>query len=387
LNALRLLIVSTEFPPGPGGIGAQAFHLASGLCALGWQVAVLSPQDYASEDEIQVLSSAHPFRIFRQHHLSNTVLEGANRLGDLFRLGREYQPDILLASGARAVWLAALYARVSQCRWAAIAHGGIEFGTRLAWERAVNRWAYNRPQAVVCVSQFARRRMLDFGVHVPWVEVITNGADERLFKPLDHQVPAALRRQWGLEKAEIILTVGSLTERKGQEIVIRALPGILKTRPQAHYVMAGLPHIQAKLERLAQELGIQQHVHFLGRVGQATLVAAYNACDLFAMTSRHSEEGDAEGYGIAVIEAALCGKPAVVSDGSGLAEAVTHEQTGVLVPENDSPAVSQAVVRLLGDAAYRERLGQQARRQALSRQTWTSRVALYDCFLREILTG
>ncbi len=269
----------------------------------------------------------------------------------------------------------------------AIAHGGIEFGTRVGWQRAASRWAYSQPQAVICVSEFARRRMLDLGVRAARVEVITNGAEESIFHPVDPEKAKALRREWGLEQAQLILTVGSLSERKGQEVVVRALPLILEKHPGVHYVMAGLPQTQTKLEQIARELGVAGHVHFLGRVDQSTLVTAYNTCDLFAMTSRLSADGDAEGFGIAVIEAALCGRPAVVSGGSGLAEAVIDGETGLHVPENDPPAVAEAILRLLCDDVLRLHMGKQARERALREQTWNSRVILYNGLLRETLVS
>ena len=74
-----------------------------------------------------------------------------------------------------------------------------------------------------------------------------------------------------------------------------------------------------------------------------------NACDLFVMTSRNTADGDFEGYGIAVIEAALCGKPAVVSAGSGLGEAIVAGETGVLVREDDPPDTARAIAELLAD--------------------------------------
>lgn len=381
----RLLLVSTEFPPGPGGIGTQAFHLARGLSDLGWQVAVLSPQDYASEQEIQQMAAVQPFRIVRQHHSGSAAFEGVGRLWSLARLAAEFQPDILLASGARAVWLAALYGKLSRCSWAAIAHGGTEFGTPVRWKRAASRWAYSQPDAVVCVSDYARRRMLEIDARGPRLEVITNGADDCVFKPVDPQKSHALRQELGLQEAEIMLTVGSLSERKGQEIVLRALPRILESRPGVVYVMVGLPIIQEKLEKLSRELGVWQHVRFLGRVDQATLVAVYHACAVFVMASRCRPDGDAEGYGIAVIEAALCGKPAVVSGESGLAEAVLHGRTGLLVPENDPEALAQAILQMLGDDVLRLQMGQRAQERAAREQTWISRVALYDRLLRATL--
>ena len=70
-------------------------------------------------------------------------------------------------------------------------------------------------------------------------------------------------------------------------------------------------------------------MHFLGRLESESLVKYVNACDLFMMTSRHTSTGDFEGYGIAVVEAAFCGKPAVVSRNSGLAEAIVDGGPGL----------------------------------------------------------
>src|SRR5205823_4374587 len=100
-------------------------------------------------------------------------------------------------------------------------------------------------------------------------------------------------------------------ERKGQDNVIRALPAILRRIPNAHYYMVGLPTLREPLEQLASEIGVCDNVHFVGRAETADVVRWLNACDLFVMTSRTTANGDCEGFGIAVVEAALCGKPAV----------------------------------------------------------------------------
>ncbi len=116
--------------------------------------------------------------------------------------------------------------------------------------------------------------------------------------------------------------------------MIRAMPAIIKSVPTARYVVVGLPTFRSDYLALAQSLGVGDRVHFLGRVDNATLVKAYNACEIFIMPSRRAENGDVEGFGIAAIEAALCGRLAVVTSGSGLQEAVIDGQTGLCVPPN-----------------------------------------------------
>jgi len=130
---------------------------------------------------------------------------------------------------------------------------------------------------------------------------------------------------------------------------------------------------------------VADRVHFLGRVDESTLIEAYNACDVFVMTSRHTADGDFEGYGIAVVEAALCGKPAVVSGDSGLEEAVLDGETGLVVPQNDPTATASAIIRLLTDEKLYFRLAEQARLRALSEQTWDHRVGEYHSILCSLI--
>jgi phosphatidyl-myo-inositol dimannoside synthase len=94
--------------------------------------------------------------------------------------------------------------------------------------------------------------------------------------------------------------------------------------------------------------------------------------------------GDVEGYGIAAIEAALCGLPAVVTAGSGLAEAIRDRETGLLVPQEDEDATAAAVLRLWRDPSLLRTMGEKARVRAASEQTWSRVASRYDERLREI---
>src|SRR5262249_5202438 len=149
-----------------------------------------------------------------------------------------------------------------------------------------------------------------------------NGADPVRFRILAEPAIRQARRELGVPPGPLLVTVGHVTKRKGQDVVVRALSRIVEAVPDVHYLVAGLPTLGPELLRLAAELGVAERVHLLGRVDETRLPAVLNAADLFVLTSRRTESGDVEGFGIAVVEAALCGKPAVVSADSGLAEAV-----------------------------------------------------------------
>ena len=379
---MRVLIIPSEFPPGPGGIGTHAFELAIGLYRLGWDVCVATTQDYVEDLEIKKFNRALPYKIVRLFHHSNPIWEAISRTRNLLKLIRQWQPDLLIVSGGRVVWLVAMITFLHPIPWIAIGHG-TEFGSPATWEGRLTRWAFNRAAGVVHVSNYTQQAARASGIQGQYETVIPNGANAERFIPNAQSSGVDFRKRYKLEGTLILLTVGNVSRRKGQDVVIQAMPSILRKFPNVHYVMIGLPTLQNELEQLAAQLGISSQIHFVGRVDPDTLLAGYQACDIFIMNSRHAG-GDFEGYGIAVVEAALCGKPAVVSKNSGLVEAIQDGITGLAVAEENPDATANAIVKLLGDTALRMNMGEKARLRALSEQTWPKRVSMYDRYLREI---
>ena len=380
---MRALVVSSEFPPGPGGIGTHAFELASGLVRQGWDVEVLTSQDYATAREVVEFNRAQGFGVTRFRSVPGAPLEALYRESVLARRIRRDAPDVLIASGSRSVLLAAARWTGRKRPWVAIGHG-TEFGLRGGWEAAAMKAAFRRATAVVCVSEYTRGQMHLAGIRPEREAVIPNGADPERFRPLPAVERDAAREDLGIPGGALVVTVGNVTRRKGQDVVIRALPAILERIPSVQYAIAGLPTLGEEMRRLAAELGVSERVHLLGRLDSRRLVGLLNAADVFVMTSRRTEDGDFEGYGIAVVEAALCGCPAVVAADSGLAEAIENGRTGSSVPQDDPAATAREIVALLEDAGRRRAMGQAARKRAEREQTWTRRIGQYEVLLREI---
>src|SRR5215469_8247015 len=102
-RSLRCLVVSSEFPPGPGGIGTHAHQVGVGLRRRGWEVRVLTNQDYASDAEVAAFNAALPFEVVRLRRVAGPAIEAVYRGFELVRLLRAFRPDVLVASGSRAV--------------------------------------------------------------------------------------------------------------------------------------------------------------------------------------------------------------------------------------------------------------------------------------------
>ena len=387
---MRLLLLSVEFPPGPGGLGTLAFQLACGLQRLGWQVTAATPQTHAAQAEIEHFNAAQPFPIIQLPFFGPSPLEGFQRLIRLYGLARGARADILLGVGRESAFLGSFLAQLTGLPLALVTAGsefggiplrGFPFG---GIRRPLTAWAYHQADLVIPISQYAAGLVTEQGVSSERQQVIPCGADEESFRP---GLPVAdLRRQLELEGRRVLLTVGRLTARKGQEVVLQALPAVLKAVPQAVYLMVGLPADQVRLQAQAQALRIAEHVRFMGIVPQAQLPRYYNLADLFVLLSR-PDRGQVEGFGIAVVEAALCGVPAVVSRHGGLPETVLPGETGLVVPPGDPQAAAQAILRLLADEPLRQGMGAQASQYALQHMTWVKVALAYSRALRQLLAG
>jgi lipopolysaccharide/colanic/teichoic acid biosynthesis glycosyltransferase/glycosyltransferase involved in cell wall biosynthesis len=151
----------------------------------------------------------------------------------------------------------------------------------------------------------------------------------------------------------ILLFVGRFVDYKGVDVLLRAMRGI-----DADLMLVGDGPRRQALQDLAFELGIADRVHFLGEVGEDSLLAWYHACDALVLPSVTRQEA----FGMVQLEAMLCGHPVVSTDlGTGVAWVNQHERTGLVVPPGDADALHRAIARLLSDAELRKQLGRTAR--------------------------
>lgn len=375
MHRRRLLIVSTEFPPGPGGIGTHAYQIASKATEADWDVTVLAAQEYVPVDDAEAFNAEQPFSVVRFDTEGSFVRSGSSRVRAASRLADYFDPDLTVASGSWAVTLSASAPGLRKRPLVCVAHD-TEFGGVIGGNSPmVLRHAYGRAAAVVCVSAYTRRRLDEVGIRARNVVVITNGGDSRVFKPRDDAKEVLFSGQF--RDAPLLLTVGNVGLRKAQDVVIDALPALVDQGVDVQYLAVGLPTDAEQLIARAAQLGVSDRVHLVGYLDLTDLTLAYQACDVFAMTSREAGNGSFEGYGIAVVEAALCGKPAVVTADSGLEEAVADGETGVVVPQNDPAAFATAAGLLLTDEPRRNRLGAAARDHALKHGTWDLRCGEY----------
>jgi glycosyltransferase involved in cell wall biosynthesis len=201
------------------------------------------------------------------------------------------------------------------------------------------------------------------------VRVIYNGVD------IERDNQAVIRNS----NHKVLLSVGFLRPDKGHEVVIRSLRQIIARFPNIIYKIVGDGSERQKLERLARELNVVEHVQFLGSLPHAEAMQQMAACDIFVLPSWR------EAFGVVYLEAMAHGKPIIGTEGEGIAEIINTESVGLTVPPKNSTALAAALIKLLGDDAISREMGQRGRRLVEKRFSWEHNARTTLQFYQEVL--
>jgi phosphatidylinositol alpha-1,6-mannosyltransferase len=175
----------------------------------------------------------------------------------------------------------------------------------------------------------------------------------------------------GLENKKIIISVGRLVHRKGQDKLIEAMPQILQKVPNAHLLLVGEGPYRSHLEKLANKLSMNHNITFAGRILYNNLPSYLSAADLFAMPSRARFFGlEVEGLGIVYLEASACGIPVVAGKSGGATDAVIEGVTGLCVDGTDINQIANAVIDICGDAKRASNMGAAGRNWIVDQWRW-----------------
>lgn len=382
----KIFFISTEYPPFPGGIGTHAYNVLEQLRNRGWDTVVATNQEYAAEEEIEIFNAKQQYPIIRLH-TSLTMIELIKKIFFLIKLVRKHKPDIVMGSGRHACYFAYLAAIFNFKKCVLVGHGS-EFIMELSQRsKIINKWVYSKAYSIVYVSYYTQKVAEQNGIFNKRPQILYNGANNDFFKVIPLNEIKEFKTKEGVEKQKIILTTGSLSDRKGQETVIRAMPAIIKQYPDAHYYSIGYARqgILAKMLELSKQLGVENNVHILGYRDNDTVLNWMNAADIYILPSTVVENKDIEGFGISVIEAALCKKPAVVTNQSGAMESVEPGVTGLIAEMGNSESIAKQISKLLADENLRMKMGENAMERAQKHFTWVKATAEYEKYFFRIL--
>jgi phosphatidylinositol alpha-1,6-mannosyltransferase len=197
---------------------------------------------------------------------------------------------------------------------------------------------------------------------------IAPGIDVEHFIPTDATV---LRNSLGLSDKKVIVSVGRLVHRKGQDHLIEAMPEILKSIPQAHLLLVGEGPYREHLQTLVKKYNLEASVTFIGRIQYKDLPSYICVGDIFAMPSRSRLMGlEVEGLGIVYLEASSCGLPVLAGDSGGAPDALVQNETGLVVNGTDDQQIAKAAIKLLTNIELSKKMGLAGRQWIIDKWRW-----------------
>jgi len=362
----RTLLITNDFPPRAGGIQQFVHNLA------------LREKDlvvYCSRhDGWEAFDADQPFPVIRE---DTSVLLPT---GAVARRAAE----IANTHGCERVWFGAaaplgllaggLKERTGITRALALTHGHEAGWAALPGARALLRRIARDVDIVTYLGEYFRVRLDRAIGGLTTLERLAPGVDVDAFSP---QVSGAeVRAKNGLGDRPVVVCVSRMVPRKGQDLLIRALPAIRRQVPDAALLLVGSGPHRSTLESLARDQGVADHVVITGAVPWSELPAHYAAGDVFAMPCRTRRGGlDVEGLGIVYLEASATGLPVVSGDSGGAPDAVLDSETGFVVPGRDVAACADRVASLLADADLRQRMGAAGRAWVEAEWRWETQAA------------
>jgi len=364
LHKKRILIVTSEFPPQPGGIGNHAYYLALYLTKNNYDVRVIADQRAVVNREEVAFDAALPFAVQRIAFQTPRFLMYFNRV--VKTLSGFKNSDYVIATGKFSLWNVAFCSLFYKREKLAVIHGS-EVNFKSAGLKQSIAISLKQFETVVAVSHYTKG--LVSGLNLT-VSVIPNGIDLEKWQ-LEHSEKADLKGY------PVLTTVGRVSSRKGQLEVIKLLPELLKTYPDAQYHCVGIPSEADSFLEAAGVLGVAEHVVFHGALSDAALQGVLRASDVFVMLSTESSTGDVEGFGIAILEANALGIPAIGSKNCGIEDAIQDGVSGFLLDRRDASAFCRHITAVLAEpAGYKK----QARAWA-EQHDWNQIIKRYIAFV------
>jgi phosphatidylinositol alpha-1,6-mannosyltransferase len=356
----RTLVITNDFPPRVGGIQSFVHSLAIQLPP---DEVVVYASRWAGAD---AFDAAQPFPVVR--HPTSVLLPTPAALRRARALAREYSCDAVWFGAAAPLGLLAgpLRREPGVRRIVASTHGHEVGWAKLPLARQLLARIGRDCDVVTYLGDYTLRRLAAACGPQTTFARLPSGVDTAEFSP--DADGGQIRKRYGLQDRPVVVCVSRLVARKGQDVLIEALPAIRRQAPDAALLLVGGGPYRERLERLVRERDLKRDVVFTGKVAGPELAAHYAAGHVFAMPCRSRLGGlEVEGLGIVYLEANACGLPVVAGDSGGAPDAVLEGKTGYVVAGSDVAAVADRVSTLLANDSLRQEMGR-AGREWVSRE-------------------
>jgi phosphatidyl-myo-inositol dimannoside synthase len=358
----KQLLLSEIFPPIHGGSGRWFYEVYRRLDPGNFLMVVQESRQDTSE-----IDSHYPHPILRENlHVDRRILSNWTSIrryqkisSRLRNIVRQHQVSAIhagrpLHEGLVARWMNIRYGIPYLC----FIHGeDINVATTSRELKILTHSVLKNAYRLVANSNFTVGLLRnDWQVPEEKIALMPPGIDVSQFSQVARE-PVA--RKYTASGDVVLLTVGRLQKRKGQDAVIRSVAKLQDKHPNLRYLIAGVGEQESELRKLVAELSLERQVLFLGAVSDGELMDCYRECDIFVMSNRTVGK-DCEGFGIVFLEAQALGIPVIAGASGGTGDAMQDGVTGLRIDCQDSENpvyLTDAIDRLVSSPELRRTMG------------------------------
>lgn len=360
---MKIVIGSESFAPNISGVATAAELLANNLACEGHQVWVFAPSfSYKTQRDdtfenfkvVRIKSIRNPFRknfrvsffpgkdVFAEiRKIKPDIIhleDPTSICSELLKAGKRYKIPVVLTNHFSLDYITSYFRRLK------ILHPAMRSGFR-----NYLRKFYNKCDYITCPTETTKAELLSWGVKAP-IEAISNGIDlDRFYEYFDLE---EFNAKFHLPPNKRVLYVGRIDKDKNIEVLIRAIPHVA-AETNAHFVIVGDGKETDKMKKIAESLGVDRHISWLGWIDQQSddIIQSYQSADVFVMPSK------IETQSIATMEAMAAGLPVVGANGGAIPELVTDEKNGYLFDPNSDIDLGEKITLVLTDQKRAKKMG------------------------------
>lgn len=362
---MKIIIGTESFLPNLSGVSIASRNLAENLTKAGHKVVILCPGD---KHGTFVDPKFREYKVYRVRSIVNPFRKGyritsASR-AEIQEVVETVKPDLIHIQDVATIGLS-LRNIGNEFNIPIIVtnHFSLEFAlsyikvkplipiSRLSLIRYLVRF-YNRCTLVTTPTETIAKQIRSWGVKTQ-VIAVSNGVDYKKFaKPLSVEKIIGFKLRYNLPNKPIVLYAGRIDKDKSVDVIIRAIPKVIK-KVDAHFVFAGGGDMIEVMKNLANNLGVIDRVHFIGKIDNQTsdYQALFQASNVFAIASL------IETQSLVTLEAMSTGLPIVAVNFNALPELVKNHENGYLFPPNSDKSLAYGLIRVLTNRAMSRKMG------------------------------
>ncbi|MFA6537527.1 MAG: glycosyltransferase family 4 protein [Patescibacteria group bacterium] len=369
-NHQKNLLITTDFPPDFGGVANYWANLSFELAKVIGEdnYFVLAPEISVS-DKFDITQN---YIIFRKKMDKKSWPKWWPILTESWKVIKKKKIQHLFVTQILPVGTVALILKFFlNIKYSISIHGlDLAFAQKSKRKSFLARIILKNAEKIIANSQFTARKIVSFDKSLKNKIITVYPCPNYFPTEISKERNDEFLKERSFENKQLILSVGRLVERKGFDLMIKAMPLVLQKFPKAIYAIYGDGQDESRLRELIKQKDLQNSIFIFDKEKKENLPLFFANSEIFVMPCRERKDGDVEGFGIVYLEANLFGKPAIAGNSGGAPEAVLDTLNGFVVDPQDELDLAGKVIQLLENPELAQKMGEFGKKRVLRDFTW-----------------